>query len=45
MRYFTDQNEPKGRPHENVFEYFQTQKKMCQTVGAIKVDEKIGLFV
>ena len=40
MRYFTDQNEPKVRPHENVFEYFQTEKRICQIVRAKKVDEK-----
>ena len=26
LRYFTDQNGPKGRPHENEFKYFQVPK-------------------
>ena len=40
LRYFTDQNGPKSGPHENEFDYFQTQKQMLQTVRAEKVDEK-----
>ena len=44
MRYFTDQNGPKGGPHQKNFGYFQIQKWMLQTVRAEKVDENSGVI-
>ena len=41
FRYFRDENEPKGEPHENEFFYnFLIQKWISQTVRAQKLDEK-----
>ena len=41
-RYVADQNEPKGRPHEN--DFWIIKKWMLQTVRAEKADEKIGVI-
>ena len=38
MRYFTDQNGPRGKHVKMNFEYFQIQKSMLQK----KLDEKMG---
>ena len=45
LRYFTDQLEPKGGPHENEFWVLSNSEKKLQTVRSKKVDKKMGSFV
>ena len=44
LRYFTDQNGPKGGHMKMNFEYFQIQKWILQTVRSEKGDEKNGVI-
>ena len=46
LRYFTDQNGPKGEGDriKMNFDYFQIQKSMLQTIRSEKVDEKNGVI-
>ena len=44
MRYFTDQNRPKGGPHENGFWVFSNSEMNATTIRAEKVDGKNGLI-
>ena len=44
MRYFTDQNGPKGGLQENAFWLFSITKMNVQTVKAEKTDEKNGVI-
>ena len=41
LRYFTDQNIPKGDHKKMKFDHFQIQKWILQTVRAEKVDQKM----
>ena len=45
FRYFTENNEPKGGPHENQFDIFQIQKWISQTVRAHIIYEKNGVIL
>ena len=44
MRYFTDQNGPKGGPQENAFWLFSITKMNVQTAKVEKTDEKNGVI-
>ena len=44
LRFFTDQNEPKGGPHENEFGLFSNTKMNVINIKVKKVYKKSGVI-